>query len=81
MSRLRCIALPVEEREPGRFYWVIMESSGDDIWHEMASAEGASPSWADAFRDACLALGKLVPQGTICLHHGQFSEQAKGSSG
>jgi hypothetical protein len=37
MNRVHEIALPVEEREPGRFYWVLMESTGDDIWSELAS--------------------------------------------
>jgi hypothetical protein len=73
MNRLRDISLSVEEQEPGHFYWVLMESSGDDLWSELASAEDSVSSWACAFHAGCLALGILVPQGTICLHHGRFA--------
>ena len=73
MNRLRDIALSVEEQEPGRFYWVLMESSGEDIWSELASSKVSESSWEDAFRAGCLALGGLVPHGLICLHHGRFA--------
>ncbi|WP_213957963.1 MULTISPECIES: hypothetical protein [unclassified Variovorax] len=73
MNRLRDIALSVEEQELGRFWWVLMESSGDDIWSELASSQVSEASWIDAFRAGCLALGKLVPDAIICLHHGRFS--------
>jgi hypothetical protein len=72
-SRLHDIALSVEEQEPGRFYWVLMESSGDDIWSELASSANPESSWKDAFHAGCLALGNLVPRGIICFHHGRFA--------
>jgi len=73
MKRLRDISLSVEEHEPGHFCWVLMESTGDDVWSELAAAEDSAASWAGAFRAGCLALGELVPEGTICLHHGRFA--------
>lgn len=70
MSKLRNVAVAVSESQLGRFEWVLMESSGDDIWAELASSKTCLPTWQAAFAAGCFAIAELLPNQTVCMHHG-----------
>ncbi|MDR6453865.1 hypothetical protein [Variovorax paradoxus] len=57
MTRLRRIAVHVDEPDPGHFYWVLMEE-GDDAseWEERESADEAYDLWLDALHAGVRAL-------------------------
>jgi hypothetical protein len=61
MSRLRRIAVFVEEVEPGHFHWVLHEQ-GDDAseWVELSASPMAYDLWLDAFEDGCVELKRMV---------------------
>lgn len=56
-TRLRRIAVHVDEPTPGRFYWVLAEQ-GDDAsqWKEFASAGSGCEMWLDALHAGVRAL-------------------------
>ncbi|MGJ7506556.1 hypothetical protein [Variovorax sp. GT1P44] len=61
-TQLRRIAITVDEPEPGKFYWLLVESREDaSVWEALAAADEPSATWGDAFDAGCVALCKLVP--------------------
>lgn len=59
---LRKISITVDEPEPGRFHWVLLESKEDPtVWAAVAASEEPYPSWSDAFDAGCVAIYKLAP--------------------
>jgi len=66
----RKLALTVEEHPLGEHWWVLMETTGDDIWFELAVAESPERSWTRAYEVGAHAMGILVGTATIHLLHG-----------
>jgi hypothetical protein len=61
MSHLRHLSVFVDEPEPGLFFWVLHESTGDPtVWVDIGSGESVFNSWMDAFEAGCVELFKLV---------------------
>lgn len=61
MSRLRPIAISVEESRAQRFVWVLLERESEgDAWHTLAQADSAVASYQEAMADGLLALQALV---------------------
>lgn len=59
-SKLRLIAVHVEEPEPMRFSWVLSERSGSR-WDELQHAEQPAETYRQAMAEGLLALQALVP--------------------
>ncbi|MDM0116441.1 hypothetical protein QTI66_30300 [Variovorax sp. J22R133] len=61
MSHLRRVSVYVDEPEPGRFYWVLHESTADPtVWIEFATSEEPFDMWLDAFDAGTVELMQLV---------------------
>ena len=60
MSRLRHIAVHVEEPKPGRFTWVLIERVAQD-WQELSRPAALSKSYQKAMAEGLLELQALVP--------------------
>jgi hypothetical protein len=65
-SHIRRIAVHVDEPDPGRFYWVLMEE-GDDAsqWRELESAPEGYDMWLDALQAGTTALIRYAPDERI----------------
>ncbi len=62
MSRLRRIAVFVEEVGSGNFHWVLHEQGADaSEWIELSASPMAYDLWFDAFEDGCAELMRMVP--------------------
>ncbi|WP_296723323.1 hypothetical protein [Variovorax sp.] len=62
MSRLRRIAVFVEEVGAGNYRWVLHEQGGDaSEWIELSASPMAYDLWLDAFEDGCAELVRMVP--------------------
>lgn len=71
MSALNDLALTVEEREPGRFYWVLLEavhdtgSTADTLgYRPLRAAARPQPSYSSALALGAAALKKLAATAT-----------------
>ncbi|RIX85136.1 hypothetical protein [Acidovorax cavernicola] len=71
MSALNDLALTVEEREPGRFYWVLLEavhdtgSTADTLgYRPLRVAAQPQPSYSSALALGTAALKKLATTAT-----------------
>lgn len=61
-THLRRISVTVDEPDPGRFYWLLLESREDaSVWEALDAADEPLASWSDAFDAGCVALFKLAP--------------------
>ncbi|KWT73956.1 MULTISPECIES: hypothetical protein [unclassified Variovorax] len=62
MSHLRHLSVWVDEPDPGRFFWVLHESTEDaSVWVDMESSAESFVSWMEAFNAGCIALVRQVP--------------------
>ena len=62
MTRLRHIAIWVDEPDPGYFHWVLHESTEDgSVWVDIRSSAAPYRSWMEAFDAGSVELFKLVP--------------------
>lgn len=59
MSRLRTIAVHVEEPEPGRFAWVLTERHGPH-WADVGHADATTDTYRQAMADGLLQLQSMV---------------------
>jgi len=66
----RKLALTVEQQAPGEHWWVLMETTGDDIWSQLGVAQWPESSWVRAYEAGAYAMGTLVGATTIHLRHG-----------
>ncbi|MDH6170031.1 hypothetical protein M2282_005201 [Variovorax boronicumulans] len=61
MNKIRRISVHVDEPDPGRFYWVLMEEGGDaSQWAELQSADEGYDMWLDALQAGMRALERLA---------------------
>ena len=59
---LRRLTVFVDEPDPGDYYWVLIESTGDAaIWIDIDSSQAPVSSWEDAFDKGVVELKKRVP--------------------
>ena len=59
---LRSLTVFVDEPDPGDYYWVLIESTGDAaIWIDIDSSQAPLSSWEDAFDKGVVELKKRVP--------------------
>lgn len=57
MTRIRRIAVHVDEPDPGHFFWVLMEEGDDPSqWKELESADEPCEMWLDALQAGVRAL-------------------------
>lgn len=64
-DHLRRISLSVDEPDPGRFHWVLMESTEDvSIWAELQASEESYSSYEEALYKGLSALQRLGPGST-----------------
>ncbi|WP_422098581.1 hypothetical protein [Variovorax sp.] len=62
MTRLRRIAVFVEEVGAGNFHWVLHEQGADaSEWIELSASPMAYDLWLDAFEDGCAELVRMCP--------------------
>lgn len=55
------VAVFIDEPDPGDFYWVLVESTGDaTIWVDLEAAQEPQATWSAAFKAGNKALLKLV---------------------
>ena len=48
-DHLRRLTVFVDEPDPGEFYWVLIESTGDaTVWEEAITADGPAATWVQA---------------------------------
>jgi hypothetical protein len=59
MSKLRTIAVHVEEPEPGAFAWVLTERDGAE-WAEVGRADATAGTYQQAMAGGLLALQSMV---------------------
>ena len=59
MSKLRVIAIHVEEPEPDHYVWVLTERSGKD-WEEVGRADAPTARYQHAMADGLLSLQAMV---------------------
>ena len=58
---LRRLTVFVDEPDPGDYYWVLIESTGDAaIWIDIESSQAPVNSWEDAFNTGVVELKKRV---------------------
>ncbi|MET3381572.1 hypothetical protein SAMN05443580_13123 [Variovorax sp. OV084] len=84
MSPIRRISIHVEEPEPRRFYWVLMEEGNDaSQWGELESANEPCDMWLDALQAGTKALLRYVPDERIGPRASSDHEEASpvGSDG
>ncbi|PLC06423.1 hypothetical protein CY658_05155 [Variovorax sp. RO1] len=61
MSHLRQIALTVDEQDPGRYYWVMIESKDDArIYGELKASQEAFGTYMEAFEAGAQELRRMV---------------------
>ena len=61
MSHLRQIALTVDEQDPGRYYWVLIESKDDArIYGELKASQEAFGTYMEAFEAGAQELRRMV---------------------
>ena len=65
----RYLSIWIEQRTPGCFWWTLMETTGADVWFELAHAAAPESSWTRAYAAGCAAMGSLGNT-TIFLQHG-----------
>lgn len=58
---LRHIAVSVEEPEPGRFAWVLLEQDARRAWREMERATAGADTYQEAMAQGLQALEARVP--------------------
>ena len=58
-ANLRRLFLTVQEREPARFTWVLMESKSDAAPAEIAVSRPALDNYSQAVREGAEALARL----------------------
>ncbi len=59
-SRLRHIAVYVDEPSEKDFRWVLQERGADGQWSKLDSADSGNPTYKDAMADGLLHLQSLV---------------------
>lgn len=65
-THLRRITTFVDEPEPGAFYWVMIESSGDaSVWVEVDVSDQPYCTWLEACMGGSTALMQLVSDDEI----------------
>ena len=61
MDHLRQIALTVDEQDPGRFYWVLIESKDDArIYGELKACQEPFGSYMEALEAGFAELRRMV---------------------
>lgn len=66
MTNIRRISVHVDESDPGRFHWVLMEEDGDaSTWSELEAGTDSYDIWLDALSAGCAALVSYAPDERI----------------